>query len=540
MNLYKVVLVDDEEEIRKGIIRRIKWEELDFTIVGEAENGIEALEIIEKMTPDLVITDIKMPFKDGIQLAEEIRYRFPTIKVIILSGFDDFEYARDALTLGVMRYILKPINAIEMNTLLREIKALLDEEILSRRNLNTLKLTYKKSLPLLKERFLNHWIESYVDQEAIKENISELDLSIKDGPLVVVIIRPDEMIKMEVKQSAIKNKNILKLAISNICEEIIMKEELGILFARRNELIVVISLEEGESPKSSSRLFRGLEQIRIAIKKYLNTTITIGVGNICSDPTLIYKSYGAAASALDYSITVGTNKIIYIDDIEPNQSIEPLLEEKDEQTLLTVIKLGQEEKIMSVIEKLFMKLDKECLALREYQIYIVGLLASIMKLGHSMKLDMSALLPQEANFLEALSQLRTQDEMKTWLLYICLAIARTLKSTRKEIKNELIEKAVAYILVHYEDEQLSADQLCRYLHISPNYFSALFKKEMEMTFTSYLTQIRIDQAKKLLQTTDKKTAEIGYAVGYSEGHYFSYVFKKTTGYAPTEYRNGKI
>lgn len=540
MNLYKVILVDDEEEIRKGIIRKIRWEELGFLIVGEAENGLEALEVIEKTSPDLVISDIKMPFMDGIKLTSEIHERFPTIKVIILSGFDDFEYAREALRLGVIRYILKPINSIEMNTLLREIKVVLDEEILSKRNLDALQLTYKKTLPLLKERFLNHWIEGYVKLEDIQENLRELGFRMYQDPLVIVIIRPDEIYKKEILSSSIQNKNLLKLAIFNICEEITLEEELGVLFARREEFILLVQLGKGELPKSSSYLFKRLEQMRIMVNKYLNTTVTIGVGSLCTDYTVLYKSYAAAASALDYTITVGNNKIIYIDDIEPINSPEALMEEVDEHTLMTLIKLGQEKNIGQAVEKILSTLEGECLALREYQIYIVGILASIMKLGYNMKVDMNALLPKDTNLLEVLSRLYTKEEVKQWLTQLCSSMAKSINMTRKKNKNELVEKAVAYILVHYGDEQLNAEKLCKYLHISTNYFSVLFKKEMGITFSAYLTQIRIEKAKELLQTTDKKASDIGYTVGYTEGHYFSYVFKKVTGYAPTEYRNGKI
>lgn len=540
MDYYKVVLVDDEEEIRRGIIRRIKWEELGFKIVGEAENGLEALEVIEKTLPDLVIADIKMPFMDGIRLTAEIHDRFPTIKVIILSGFDDFEYAREALKLGVIRYILKPINSIEIHTLLREVKVLLDEEILSKSNLNTLKQTYKKSLPLLKERFLNQWIEGYIEREILYDNLTELDIQLESQALAVVIIRPDEMNKKEMVHSSIPSKNLLKLAVFNIADEITRSEQLGLLFARKDELILLVDLKQGEHPKSSSYLFRGLDQIRSGVKKYLNTTVTIGVGSLCTDYTKLYKSYADASSALDYTITIGNDKIIYLDDIEPASHTSTVFEEEDEHTLLTMIKLGQEEKIQDAVDKMLGQLDGEWMALREYQIYIVGVLASILKLGRSMKVEMNSLLPQDTNLLEALSRLCTKEELREWLTKICLAMTRSIHDSRKDSKNELIEKAVEYIHLHYEDENLSSEAVCQYLHISTTYFSALFKKEMDVNFSTYLTQIRIEKAKALLQTTNKKAAEVGYAVGYPEGHYFSYVFKKITGCSPTEYRNGKI
>jgi two-component system response regulator YesN len=539
MSLYKILLVDDEEEIRKGIIKKIKWEELGFCVVGEAENGMEALDIIDKTLPDIVFTDIKMPFMDGIKLAENIKYRFPTIKVIILSGFDDFEYAQEAIKLGVMRYILKPINSIEMNEILKELKELLDEEILSISNIEKLKVNYQKSLPFLKERFLNHWIAEYVTDEMIAENISSFDLDLLSQNLVVAVIRPDELIKETADSNLAKNKALLKIAIFNICEEIIELKKLGIAFMKINEVVLIIPIEDGESPKTNEMIFLGLDQIRATVQKYLNTTVTIGVGTGCTAKSMLYKSYSDAVAALDYTVIVGNNKIIYIEDIEPAHSFEVSFTESDERTLLAAIKVGNADQIEESISTLVSKIEGVTLALKDYQLYIVDIISSILKLKRTMALDLSTLFSKEDNFLAIINHFKTKEEIKEWLYTICIALSKEISLKRNTNKNELIERAKEYIEQNYFDEELSAEKLCNYLHISTNYFSALFKKETKFTFTSYLTLIRIDKAKELLRTTELKTFDIGNKVGYSEGHYFSYVFKKITGISPTEYRNGK-
>ncbi|MGL4738749.1 MAG: response regulator [Cellulosilyticaceae bacterium] len=539
MRQYKILLVDDEEEIRRGIIRRIKWQELGFEVVGEAENGVEALDQIERYTPDVVVTDIKMPFMDGIRLAENIHDRYPTTKVIILSGFDDFEYAREALKLGVMRYILKPINSYEMHELLREVKAKLDDEIASKQNVDLLRQNYKKSLPLLKERFLNRWIEEYIPLEEIKTSLDELGLVLNSEALGVVSVRRDEYAKEE-DVSAIKNESLLKLALFNICEEITREEQLGVFFMGKLEMILITPLGEGEYPKSSMRLYRGLEQMRRAASKYLGTTVTIGIGNRCTDWRMLYKSYAAAVGALAYSITVGKNKLIYIEDVEPESGSGLLVEEEEERVLLTAIKVGRTDEVIQVIDQMLGRLEGNRVSLRDYQIYIVGIFASMMRLGHSMEVDMGKILPQEMNFFGMLSKLHTKEAISGWLTQVCLGMVEVLGTKRATCKNELIEQALAYIHTHYMEEDISAEVVCQTLHISTTYFSALFKKEMQTTFSTYLTQVRIERAKELLRTTDKKAIEIGSSVGYPEGHYFSYVFKKTTGIAPTEYRHGKV
>ncbi|NLM12829.1 MAG: response regulator [Epulopiscium sp.] len=528
MQLYKILLVDDEEEIRKGIIKKIKWEELGFVVVGEAENGIEALDIIDKTMPDVVITDIRMPFMDGIKLAENIKYRYPTNKVIVLSGFDDFEYAQEAIKLGVIRYILKPINSIEFTELLKEVKHLLDEEIRSKNDIETLKINYKKSLPLLKERFLNHWIEDYVSDEFIEENIHLLDFDIDQRNLALAVIRPDELVKKEKDIKNLKNKNLLKMAIFNICEEVVQEHNLGTIFMKINEMVVIIPLKENETVKSSSRIAVALEQIRIAVQKYLDTTVTIGVGNICTNKSMLYKTYASALAALDYTIMLGNNKIIYIDDIEPAQN-DINFEEGDERELLGSIRIGQKEKIEEAVLKVLAKVEGSQVSLSDYQIYIVEVFSSIMRLIKNMDLDINKIFPDNVNFFTIINSFRTKEEVKEWLLEVCFKVTEEFSLKRSSSKSDIIERAQKYIDDNYWDAELSAEKLCNYLHISTNYFSALFKKETKLNFTSYLTKVRIEKAKELLRNTDLKAFDIGNKVGYTEGHYFSYVFKKITG-----------
>lgn len=539
MSKYKIVLVDDEEEIRQGVIKKIDWETLGFTVVGEAENGIEALDIIDKTSPDIVITDIRMPFMDGMKLAENIKYRFPTTKVVIISGFDEFEYAQAAMGLGVLRYILKPINSVEMSELLREIKVILDEERHSKNDIQRLKQNYRKSLPILKERFFNHWIEDYVEKDVIDENIKTLEIEGLTSHLTVGVIRPDELAKDDADISIIKNKGLLNVAIFNICEEIVRENNLGVIFMRTNEMVLLISLGEAEAPKTSHRIFLGLEQIKTAVEKYLNVTITIGVGSACQDLSTLHKSYTSALAALDYTIMLGNNKIIYIEDIEPSTSRGLKLDETDERALLMAIKLGSLDDIKNAIDTLVNRMDGMQVYLKDYQLYLIDILSVILNFVTSMELNWDLVWDKKDNFLLEINKLNTKEKINQWLFEICMKISKELVQTRNHNKNDLIEKAKQYIQYNYGDEDLNAEKLCQILHISTNYFSALFKKETGLTFTTYLTQIRIDQAKKLLRNTGLKTFDIGNQVGYSQGHYFSYLFKKSTGVSPTEYRNGK-
>ena len=153
MLIYKVLLVDDEEEVMDMIERRISWPELGFEVVGKAQNGIKALEISEKLQPDVVITDIKMPYMDGLELARNLKQDNPCVRILILTGFDEFEYAKEAVRLEIDEYILKPVNAIELSDCLKRLKNVLDREREEKLNIRKLEQYYTESLPVLQTIF---------------------------------------------------------------------------------------------------------------------------------------------------------------------------------------------------------------------------------------------------------------------------------------------------------------------------------------------------------------------------------------------------
>ena len=173
MNLYRIILVDDEEEVRKGIIRKIDWEALGFQVVGDAENGQDALEKIEQLEPDVVMTDIRMPYMDGLTLTSWIRQKYPSVKVLIFSGFDDFEYAQKAIKLNVTEYILKPVNVEELTRILNRVRENLDQEIEQRRDVDLLRESYLSSLPILRELFLNDMVRGNMPAENIRQKLEE-------------------------------------------------------------------------------------------------------------------------------------------------------------------------------------------------------------------------------------------------------------------------------------------------------------------------------------------------------------------------------
>jgi len=220
MELYRIILVDDEEEVRKSIIRKIDWEEAGFFVAGDAENGEDALEKIEALEPDVVLTDIRMPYMDGLTLAERIRQKYPSMKIVIFSGFDDFEYAKQAIKLNVTEYILKPVNVEELTAILKRIKVNLDQEIEQKRNVNLLRENYIRSLPILRENFLNELVSHSMDPAIVESRMREYDLDLLGAKKwIAAAIDIEEPEKERMGQLAIhQEKDLIPISVMQILE----------------------------------------------------------------------------------------------------------------------------------------------------------------------------------------------------------------------------------------------------------------------------------------------------------------------------------
>ena len=536
--MYKLILVDDEEEVRKGIIQKIKWHKYGFELVGEAENGREALEMAEKFTPDVVVTDIKMPFMDGLQLSEELKKRFPTIKIIILTGFDKFEYAQKAVNLNVVEYALKPVSSVDFIEVLLRVKAQIDDEMLRKKDMEVMEEYYVKSLPILKEKFLTYLITSKISKEEIQEKCENYNINLAGNRFIVSVINIDRI--ETYKTLKIDNRNeqdLTKFSVLNIIEEILIKHDRGLVFIH-NEMIVLISpyLEEDRGIIFNN-VQSILEEIRQNIEKYLKFTITIGLGTIISDVSYISDSYQNAILALDYRFIMGNNRIIWIEDIEPSRSEKIVFDEIMEHDLRSSIKVGTEKEIIETIEGLFLQLLDVKGPFKHFQVYLLEILTTIIKTAESLNVDLTYIFGENYNLFVELYEFNDLNQVKNWFQYISIKIMNYITKDRQDSCTLLVEKTKAYINKYYCDSSITINSLCNYLFISPTYFSFIFKKETKMTFINYLTQIRMNASKELIKATKLKSFEIAYKVGYSEPNYFSYCFKKHFGISPSEYRN---
>lgn len=545
MDLYRIILVDDEEEVRKSIIRKIDWQAVGFTVVGDAENGEDALEKIEALEPDVILTDIRMPYMDGLTLAERIRQKYPSMKIVIFSGYDDFEYAKRAIKLNVTEYILKPVNVEELTAILKKIQASLDEEIEQKRDVSLLRENYKRSLPLLREQFLKDLISRPVDENIVKERLEQYDIPLsgaKKWISIAVKMEPDA-VSGETVLPLHEERDLIPISVMQILEENLKPYCRFALFsfsgAADAEIAGIVAVDENNS---QTGLIDILSDICKEIRKILMIPVTIGIGHSRTELGLVCESFRSALDALGYRAIVGSGSTIYINDVEPVNTGKLQFTAEDESALIQAVKFGPEEKIRLAISQILSRMSDAKVHVRQYQTYIFSVANCLVQLIQQYDLPMDELFADSkvgSDPFMLIQQVMNREKFSGWLLAAALKINGAMDKERDNTTRQSMERAKQYIMENYQDPDLSAEQICRTLHMSPAYFSTMFKKATGQTYIGYLTDVRLNKAVELLNMTDDKTYVIASKVGYQEQNYFSYVFKKKFGVSPTKFRGSR-
>lgn len=537
MSLYRIILVDDEEEVRKGIIKKIDWGKLGFEVVGDAENGQDALEKIEQLEPDVVMTDIRMPYMDGLTLTGKIRQKYPSIKVLIFSGFDDFEYAQQAIKLNVTEYILKPVNVEELTEILNRVRDNLDEEIEQRRDVDLLRESYRSSLPIIRELFLNDMMRTVVGRSVIEARLREYEVDILNARkwvVAVIDVEPEE-ISGQNTLSLHREKELIPISVKKLVEDNLEDYCRFTIFNSYSGITIIAAIDD-EKENTQTGLIDQLGDICKESKKILEVPITIGVGHNCTSLDQIGRSYQAAVDALGYKAIVGTGKTIYINDVEPVSRGKLQLDGKDEAELIAAIKFGTKEQIEQIAQNIVGRMGDAKVHLRQFQAYMLSVVNSLTRLMQQYDLDLSQMFDMDHDYFDVLSNMQKREEFAAWIVQVGCRMGAAMNRERDNTTKQIILEAKTYIQEHYPEPDLSVEKLCRHLHMSPAYFSTMFKKETGQAYIAYLTEIRLNKAVELLNETDDKTYVIAAKVGYQEQNYFSYVFKKRFGVSPTKFR----
>ncbi|ULO09387.1 response regulator [Paenibacillus sp. 19GGS1-52] len=544
--MYKLILVEDEEDVREGIVGQIDWEHYGFEVVDQAENGREAAESIDRLLPDVVVTDIQMPFMNGLQLAEWIRNHHPNTKIIILTGYDEFEYAQRAIKLQIDEYILKPFSSQELIDILLKVRATIEAEIAEKENVFVLSEHYRKSLPVLREQFLSSLVSRRLPPSEIAEKSMEYGIMLSGELFQASVIRVDHIRTdgesdlpsgKPVSLRDTGDRNLQLFAVLNVAEEICNKHRFGKVFIHRDDVVMLSIREDKDEAEITRMTLEILEEIRLNVQRFLKLTITAGTGTVCETPALLFHSFGDALQALDYRLILGNNRVIWIEDVESRSNRMLDYDELSQQSLMRTIKLGTAQELKEVVEELFSGLDAAQVSTQDYQIFLLEIITSILRVAKESGSETTEFIGSGIYSLTDMHKFNNMSEAKQWIITVCSQLMDTIASERQSSYKQLIDQAKEYIRSHYEESDISIGRVCQHLHISTGYFSSIFKKEMKMTFVSYLLQIRLEAAKELLRSTELKAFEIAEKIGFADPNYFSFCFRKKYGQSPKEYKN---
>ena len=538
MNEIKVFLVEDEMVIRRGIKNSIDWEKEGYIFCGEASDGELAYPMIIKEKPDILITDIRMPFMDGLELCKLVKEELPNIKILILSGYDEFDYAKEAIRLGVTEYLLKPISSGKLlealNGVSESIRREKEDKDLVRKYMEEMRENTEHE----KQKFFEQMIAGNLSMADALETGKKYEMNLSAGMYNLLLFR------FTLGEENRKSGELLgeaEYAIEKLTERL----EYVFEFQRDVEGWAFLLMADNEEQMSErvKELSKDLEEI---MKNYSTITYFGGIGQPVARLRELEESFREAERALAARFTMELNRIISVEDIRMAQNVDTLDDieitsfgeiEKTRTMLEKFLNNGAEDEIDEFVDVYINELPEENLKsvlMRQYIImdaYIV--MMSFCEKFEGIEGEMQA---QSEELKNSMKTIQTLEEIKNYIRMLLKKIIGVRDTISGRRYSDIIEIAKDQIRKTYMSDEISLNTIAAEVGMSPSYFSSIFSKEMGKTFVEYLTEIRMDRAKELLMCSSMKTSEIGYEVGYKDPHYFSYIFKKTQNCTPKEFR----
>lgn len=532
--MINLLIADDEIEILEGIRSVIDWEAHDIRICGEASDGESALELIYKLSPEVILMDIRMPKLTGLQVLEEIHRNNLNTKCIILSGYDDFYYAQEAINLKAADYLLKPCQPDDILESVLRAKKAIEAETLKDTLFDKYKNYFYENVSVLREKLLRELIyNTHSNYTTLQDKMDLYKINLSKSNLLVTIVHIDILHESN-KQFNQIDLEALKIAIKEVIDNIIPKEFGKEIFQNNEDIVTILSHEEPINWYSfSSNIFR---DIKNKIKNDFQILTTIGIGGIVEDISEIYKSYNEAVSAIDAKFFMGEDNVIFFDEISLKNLNSMHYPVNEDIKIINCLSTGNIDNLKSSVENYFNTLCNESLVSKEYIKYsCFALLGSILKFCLEKTANINKIFENNDNWFNEINNCKTIFELKETILKIAYYIFKVMSENNNT--NYLIKVAVEYIKEHFR-EDISLETIAKNIFITPGYLSLLFKQETGVNFLEYLHKYRIQKAKEYFRNKLLKNYEVSQMVGYTNEKYFSQMFKRYTGLTPTQYKDG--
>lgn len=522
--MYSVFIVDDEPIVLEGIRTTIDWNNSDFSFAGEASDGEIALSMIQEIKPDILITDIKMPFMDGLELSAAIKKTQPWIKIIILSGHDEFDYAKKAISIGIEDYLLKPFTSKEIIESLKKAADQIDKERKQLSDITKMKEELRSTERIIQKDFLSEVVHGTADMNSAMQKSRELKIDLLSRYYKIIISKIES-------QSG--NTNNQEMACSLVNSYSSSWEQTNCFFENSNRLICIC--KGSDQKELEDNAYHIAETIEHITTQNQDCCVISIIGKTVEHLSSISESYEDAKNILSLSSKSFQSRIISTDDFMSEGT--ELLHLKENDPMVERLKYASKNDISIIIDESMKLISSNPGQFQFVASYLLGdLIFAVSKLIENLGGNIQEIKPEilKHDYIDSAIQ---NAEIFCQKLEDILSFALEYRDSKITGKyQDVILKAKKYIAENYADQNTTLTKVADVVCLSPNHFSTIFSQECNTTFIEYLTNVRIENAKHLLKTTDMKGYDIAYECGFSDPHYFSYIFKKNTGLSPREYK----
>ena len=531
--MLKIFLAEDEFVVREGIKNNIDWEGHGYEFVGEASDGELALPMIQRLQPDIVITDIKMPFMDGLELSRLIKKEYPWMEIIILSGYAEFSYAKEAISIGVAHYLNKPINGNELLAQVDKLAVKIEEKRRERELKEKYMTEMAENSVEDKRKLFKHMVTGDINLTELLELAHSLDMDISAGQYSIMLFQIISSHHTRTEYSG---------SVVSLYEKIeeLAREEGALIFDRNTEgkAIIFRADTREELEEKQARVIAYIEDLP---SQYPHISCHGGTGEPAGRISGLPESFRQASQAYAHRFFSDKNGIRKYVNAEPPitgdegsfsiSSIDP--REVSRSRITEFLRQGQKDETEYFIDELLGNLGDGAMNSGMFRNYLAtevyfAVIAFVDEIGA----DKAAI----DTFDAAAGDIRDKDTSKEYFIRIMQKAIDLRDAGASNRYGSVIDEVKRYIEENYGDEELSLNKIAGHVNFSPNHLSMVFSAQTGMTFIKYLTDYRMNKAKELLRCTSRRGSDISYEVGYKDPHYFSYLFKRTQGMTPTQYR----
>jgi len=536
--MYRILLVDDEILVRDAIRENIDWKAMDCELVGDCDNGKAAAEFVQTHPVDIVLTDILMPYMDGMELSRFLHDNYPDIVIVIFSGFGEFEYAKKAIQYDVSEYMLKPVTAMELRAVIEKMKKKVDQRREEKQKLERLTQTsenYQKNAIVIRSKALQAFVDNTKTREESLEELSGLRISLEAACYRVAVFDLDLYSdSMQLTSEKRQESALMSFVLFNVSDEIVSSENAGVAYQEGNNKVCVLFMGN-RTREFGEKIMKICEMIQTKLRELMALEVSIGVGSWARTQQELLVSHELADKAIGYRYLLGGSLLIDMEEhpVENIRYSDDLMEK-----LSTALKAGKKENADSVLDRIAAEIKAARVDKSRACVYLQQIIRTADDTCEDMLAD-SKLLSERETLLRRVTEQKSFDSAFALVKDHVGKIFQVLSDANSSSGQRQARLALDYIQKNYMDPDLSLNSICSYLNISTSYFSTIFKELTGETFTEVLIRTRMEKAKELLENTTMKNYEIAEKVGFADPHYFGISFKKMTGCTPTEYAREK-